>query len=233
MSFKQYFNDFIDILNTHKVRYVVLRGYVDLPETFSNDLDFGIHPLDKNCFFVALKEYKTLHNIKIKVNLSRYEVLKLQFSYSNQKIDFDFWFDINFCGLKYINLSDVIDNTLDYKTFKIPNAENELTISFLKELLHMKRLREDKVLWLNNKIVESDLASFAIFFPLKFRHTFVNVIRNHKFNLEKLSRKSKVELFKFHIRQSGIRKIFKNIMLFFYFRIRNNKNPLVLKTGKI
>jgi hypothetical protein len=229
MDFTQSFNDFIITLNKHKVRYVILRGYVDLPETFSNDLDFGIHPLDKNSFFTALKEYKTLQNIKININLSRYEVLKLKFIYSNQKIDFDFWFDINFCGLKYINLPSVIDNALYYKTFKIPNAENELTISFLKELLHMQRLREDKVIWLNNKLKESDLAFFALFFSFKFRHAFVDVIKSHEFNLEKLSRKAKIELFKFHIKQSGLKEILKNLILFFYFRIRNNKNPLVIK----
>ncbi|MDN3643795.1 hypothetical protein QWY87_13845 [Lutimonas halocynthiae] len=233
MDFIGCFNDFITVLNKHKVRYVILRGYENLPENFSNDLDFGIHPLDKDAFFSALKEYKIEHNLEIKINLSRYEVLKLRFSFKSQEIDFDFWFDINYCGLEYISISEVLRNAVPYKNFMIPSAADELTISFLKELLHMKRLREDKVVWLTSKVEESDLGFFATFFSKIIRKQFINVIKIRKFDLEKLSSKAKVELLKVHLKKRSFKATFQKIISFVYLRFRNNKNPLVIKLRDI
>ena len=233
MNFTQVFNDFIVVLKKHKVSYVVLRGYENLPYNYSNDLDFGIHPSDKTNFFLTLKEYKLLHNVKIKINLSRYEVLKLKFIYGNEVIDFDFWFDINFCGLEYIKVSEVVKNGVLYNNFMIPNAEDELTISFLKELLHMKRLREDKVIWLTRKVEESNLELFATFFSTKSKEYIIKVISDRKFDLKVLSIKTKLELIKFHLKNRSIKKTILKISSFMYLRLRSNKNPLVIKLKEI
>ena len=233
MDFTQCFNDFIAVLNKHKVNYVVLRGYENLPDSYSNDLDFGIHPSNKNNFFLALVEYKALHNVKIKINLSRYEVLKLKFLYGNEEIDFDFWFDINYCGLEYISVSEVVKKAISYKNFMIPNAENELTISFLKELLHMKRLREDKVIWLTRKVEESNLDFFAAFFSTKTKEQIIKVIKDRKFDLREFSSKTKIELLKYHLKNRSLKNTILKITSFVYLRFRNNKNPLVLKLKEI
>ena len=233
MDFTTYFNDFIAVLNKHKVRYVILRGYENLPENYSNDLDFGIHPLDKDAFFSALKEYKIQHNLEIKINLSRYEVLKLRFRFNNQEINFDFWFDINYCGLEYISVSEVIKSVISYKNFMIPSTEDELTISFLKELLHMKRLRADKVVWLNDKVEESNLDYFATFFSKKNRNRFINVIKARKFKLAKLSVKTQVALVIFHLKNRNLINTIGKISSFVYLRLWYNKNPLVLKIKDI
>jgi hypothetical protein len=233
MYFTRHFNDFIDVLNKHKVRYVILRGYENLPENYSNDLDFGIHPLDKAVFFSALKEYKIKHKLEIRLNLSRYEVLKLRFSFNTQEIDFDFWFDINYCGLEYICMSDVINNAISFKSFMIPIASDELTISFLKELLHMKRLRVDKVDWLSTKVKESNLDCFATFFSIKNRNRYINVIKARKFKLGKLSVKTQVALVIFHFKNRSFINTIRKISSFVYLRFWHNKNPLVLKLKDI
>jgi hypothetical protein len=228
-TFNKYFKDFINVLNHNNVRYVILRGYENLPDIYSNDLDFAIHPSDKDNFFLALTEYKTLHDVKIRINLSRYEVLKLKFHFGNEEIDFDFWFDINFCGLEYISVSEVVNKARMYKNFMIPNVEDELTISFLKELLHMKRLRKDKVVWLTRKVEESNLEFFATFFSTKTKEYIIKVIRDRKFDLKELSIKTKLELIKFHLKNRNIKKTILKISSFIYLRLRSNKNPLVIK----
>lgn len=233
MNFTKCFNDFIVVLNKHNVNYVVLRGYENLPQSYSNDLDFGIHPDDRELFFDALKAYKNQYTVEIKMNLSRYEVLKLKFSFNNQEIDFDFWFDINYCGLEYVSISETINRAVLYKSFMIPNAADELTVSFLKELLHMQRLRVDKVVWLSSKIEESNLEFFATFFTKKTKKQFIHVIKIRKFSLRKLSRKTKVELIKFHVKNRRLKDTLRKVISFIYFRLHNSKNPLIVKLKDI
>ena len=233
MNFTKCFNDFIVVLNKHNVNYVVLRGYENLPQSYSNDLDFGIHPDDRELFFDALKAYKNQYTVEIKMNLSRYEVLKLKFSFNNQEIDFDFWFDINYCGLEYVSISETINRAVLYKSFMIPNAADELTVSFLKELLHMQRLRVDKVVWLSSKIEESNLEFFFFFFTKKTKKQFIHVIKIRKFSLRKLSRKTKVELIKFHVKNRRLKDTLRKVISFIYFRLHNSKNPLIVKLKDI
>jgi hypothetical protein len=233
ISFFEYFKNFIGVLEKNNVRYVILRGYEGLPNSYSNDLDFGIHPEDEVLFFKALKTYKEKYNLNIEVSLSRFKLLKLKFIYPDTQIDFDFWFDINYCGLDYINLSEVINNARIYNNFMIPNPEDELTISFLKELLHMKRLRKDKVDWLTLKVDESNLDFFANFFSINTKEKIIKVIKDRKFELKDFSYKTKIELVKYHFRNRSIKNTILKLFLFIYIRFRNNKNPLVLKVKEI
>lgn len=229
MGFAEYFNDFISIFQKHNINYVILRGYEDLPDNYSNDLDFGINPLDKESFFLALNEYIVLHNVEIKIVLSRYEVLKLKFCFRNEVIDFDFWFDINFWGLDYVNLSEVIQKGRCWKNFMIPSVEDELTISFLKEALHMKRLRVDKVVSLTRKVSESNLEFIATYFSKKTKERIINSIMERKFDLKKFSCMTKLELIWYHLINRNGKDTSLKIAYFIYFRLMSNKNPLVLK----
>jgi hypothetical protein len=135
--------------------------------------------------------------------------------------------------LEYISVSEVVKNGVSYNNFMIPNAEDELTISFLKELLHMKRLREDKVIWLTRKVEESNLEFFATFFSTKTKEYIIKVIRDRKFDLKELSIKTKLELIKFHLKNRSIKKTILKISSFIYLRLRSNKNPLVIKLKEI
>lgn len=233
MKFINYFNDFIITLNKYKIRYVTLRGYEDLPNNYSNDLDFGIHPDDDIVFFEALNEYKILHNVEIRLDISRLSVLKLKFIFQNMEIDFDFWFGFNYVGLEYINIFDVMSRAVPFKNFMIPCSSDELTISYLKELLHMRRLRKDKVDRLANKLNEIDSSKFAIIFSPKIKEKFIKTILNKEYSLNKLSLAAKIQLLKYHVVKSNCLIMINKVISFFYFRLFDKKNPLVIKFKSI
>ena len=50
----------------------------------------------------------------------------------------DFWVDFNYVGLKYLEASELLEDFEYYNGFRILKSENEVTLLFLKKLLHMK-----------------------------------------------------------------------------------------------
>ena len=48
------FNEF----ERNRVRYAVLRGFENLPLSYSNDIDLGIHPSDISRYFDSLANLK-------------------------------------------------------------------------------------------------------------------------------------------------------------------------------
>lgn len=226
MDFDFFFVSIIEQFEKNKMNYAILRGYENLPYSYSNDLDFCVESdLDilKNC----LAKIASLNNLKIKIRDSRFEVIKLTFYKEHIKIDLDFWFGFNFVGLYYLNISDILQKSKEHNGFKILDVNDELSLSFLKELLHMKRLRKDKASLLNKKLELCDFDLFATYFNKKLRNEFIYSIKNNNYRLNSLSKKAKKDLLKQNLKLYSFIPMLKNIFKFIYFRLFPNQNPIV------
>jgi hypothetical protein len=229
---KKIFLALIEKFHYYEIDYCVLRGYVDLPDNYHNDIDLGIDPYAKDLFFEILKKIKIDLKLNILLIDTRFEVLKTKFSLNNSDVFFDFWFDFNYIGVKYVDIKKVLERAIFYNDFKIASYKDEIEISFLKELLHMKRLRADKVLNLQNKICKSTDV-FADFFCPSMAKKFNYAIRKKMFKLNKLSNKAKRHLLIFNIKSFGFLNTSRKIITFLIYRIFPSINPINKKFSQI
>jgi hypothetical protein len=228
-KFKTIFCLFISTLEKFNVRYCVLRGYENLPEGFSNDIDFGVHPTDKEQFFLAVNSFTNLQNGKIFLRNSRYEVLKTTFQIQNLNLDFDFWFDFNYVGLRYMDITRMLTNPLSYNNISVLRTEDELTLSFLKELLHNSIIRLDKIDVLTDRLLKSDSKKVALFFNSNLKEHFSKAILNRDFELKQLSHETKKHLIEVNISKRGFFTTLFNGLNFLLYRFFPRLNPLINK----
>jgi hypothetical protein len=225
-EFKILFESFIATLNGNNVRYSILRGYENLPNCFSNDLDFGIHPKDKMLFFFSLRKFKRKYCNAIILRDTRLEVLKITIKKDDLCVDFDFWFGFNYLGLEYMDIELMIENNTKFNNFNILTAENEFTLSFLKELLHNSRIRTDKIDNLTRMLAICDQNKIATYFNKYLRNRFLNEIMARRMKLRKLSFYSKVYLLFYNIVNKSVYKLIRDIVHFIIYHQFPIFNPL-------
>lgn len=233
MELREVYIELIKAFECNKVRYCVLRGYEGLPNEYSNDIDFGIHPNDEDLFFRALSNLSSNSNINLVYRDSRYKVLKLKLLKNELSVDLDFWFGFNYLGLNYLDIFSMLDSNTTYNSFNILNLEDEVSLSFLKELLHMKRVRVDKVDSILFKMNKCNESVFGPYFSFKQKDLFQDAINNRRFDLKFLSFKIKLYLFYKNIYKHGIIHTFNQICLFIVYKILPSYNPLKIKATAI
>lgn len=143
-------NKLFEVLNNKFPNdYCVLRGYETLPDTVNNDIDFAVY---SNCVdnlkselirFFAYEEYF------ISYYSDRFGFFQIYFSNGEHELKLDFWTVINFRGMIYSEVAEVIKNRKIYRNINVADEQDEFEISFYKELYHNKRSRNDKVKRLN------------------------------------------------------------------------------------
>jgi len=143
-SFQVLFYYVISFLNDHKIRYAILRDYEDLPNARINDIDFAI---DSKENLSLLLEHLLDKGVEITLTKERFGVQMFTFSWMSTAVKYDFWYDINYVGLSYCDLDLLFATSKleDGKEFRRVSFKSEFFISILKEMLHNKRLRNDKV----------------------------------------------------------------------------------------
>ena len=172
--------------NSANISYAVLRGYERLPEEIGNDIDLGVSGEDLGQFLALLHSVASVHDYGCEINLYRQNVLKMSLvrSTDSSLVKIDVWWAFKYCGLEYLDITDLLSSRKHYKElFYVPRAEHEVALSFLKELLHMKRIRSDKVALLRAK----QSAHFDEPFKRFFRPSLISYFRK-AINEERLSR---------------------------------------------
>ena len=131
-----FLKDLFKMLEKDNVDYLVLRGYQNLPEKYSHDIDFSvINENELTAFFNVLHNLSDKYNYSITRDVVRHEILKI-----------DVFCSFSYGGLEYINIDDLHNSKRKSPTnISIPSLNYELAISLLKELLHNSRIRKDKV----------------------------------------------------------------------------------------
>jgi len=135
-------------LNQGQIKYAVLRGYEGLPEVIGNDIDLGVCGDQLDRFLVLLRGVASQHGYRCEIDLYRQNVLKMRLvgSADGSVIKVDVWWAFKYCGLEYLDIRELLSSRQPYgELLFVARPEHEVALSFLKELLHMKRIREDKL----------------------------------------------------------------------------------------
>lgn len=218
-------------LEENNSQYVVLRGFEKLPKSYSNDIDFGVLKEDLPLFIKTVEKIGLIYLYELKVRDLRLDVLKLSLNSTVDNIDIDIWSSFNYAGLSYLDHENILKNYSYHNNIKVLKPENELALSYLKELLHMNRIREEKVLGLQNKLKSPYHIPLNVYFPNRLIEEFISSIEEEEFKLKVLSTKAKIILLVRNIEKNGFRRTVFSIYRFI--RIRILRNSLVKKTQKL
>lgn len=140
--------------NQAEITYAVLRGYEGLPQVIGNDIDLGVSEDHLEHFLALLRSVASQHEYGCEVDLYRQNVLKMHLvrSADGTVVKVDVWWGFKYRGLEYMDIGDLLSSRQRYgDLFFVPLAQHEVALSFLKELLHMKRIRSDKISLLRAK----------------------------------------------------------------------------------
>ena len=200
--------------NQSGITYAVLRGYEGLPEVIGNDIDLGVSEDDLGRFLSLLREVASQHGCVCEIDLYRQNVLKMRLVglADGAVIKVDVWWAFKYCGLEYIDIGDLLSSRQPYRElFFIPTPEHEVALSFLKELLHMKRIREDKLPILRAKKNDQFEEPFKPFFHPALISRFEKAFYEERFSRPILSRFAVVNLVFSNIRCHGVIGVIESI----------------------
>ena len=139
-KFKDFLIDFTRVIGD--IPYCFLRGYEDFPYEYNNDLDIGVESKESSDIIInnLLNEGFTVQSTR-----ESFGVAMILVKRHSLAVKVDIWYDINFIGLKYTNMENVIKRKNFFHAYPIANFEEDFIISIVKEMLHMRRLRGDKL----------------------------------------------------------------------------------------
>lgn len=201
-------------LNGANISYAVLRGYEGLPKVIGNDIDFGVSGDNLDQFLNLLRTVATAHDYQCEIDLYRQNVLKMRLVglADGAVIKVDVWWAFKYCGLEYIDIGDLLSSRQPYRElFFIPTPEHEVALSFLKELLHMKRIRADKLPILRDKKNGLFEEPFKPFFHPALISRFEKAFYEERFSRPILSRFAVVNLVFSNARCHGVIQVIQSI----------------------
>lgn len=219
---KQLVSAFFRACNQAEIIYAVLRGYEGLPDVIGNDIDFGVSADHLEQFLALLHEVSSQHGYKIEINLYRQNVLKISLvrSIDGSVIKIDVWWAFKYCGLEYLDIRDLLFFRQSYGgLFFVPLPEYEVALSFLKELLHMNRIREDKLPDLRAKQNIYFSEPFERYFRPTLISRFQKALDEGRFSLWVLSRTSLLDLSASNVRLYGSISVLGSINEFLMIRL--------------
>jgi hypothetical protein len=145
---------FFEFIKKHFGSVIVLRGYENMPQTFSNDIDIFVKK-DKLSDFLAL--FRSHQQCDITVVDRRPGLTKTTVRFFGVEVAVDILTEFLYAGLKYQSATKLAKNPISHSSglFSIPLPQQELRISLLKEILHNGRIRADKLSGFQSKDVNT------------------------------------------------------------------------------
>lgn len=130
-------------MQDNNIKFVVLRGYLGLPNLISHDLDVYIPKEQLNIFFDF---FKIDNGFNCQVYDTRLGLIKTVVGYQEESFELDIVYDFLYSGLRYIDLNQFEKSLVYHRNYMVylPDQRNEVLISILKELLHNGSMRLDK-----------------------------------------------------------------------------------------
>ena len=184
-------------LGLHKKfgKYIVLRGYENLPTGYSNDIDVYLPQREVKRFLYCLKNLDAV-TADITILDSRLGLMKCELLLEGQSISFDILYGFYYVGLEYQNTQTLLNHSVIHKSglFYVPAVEDEVRISVLKELLHNGRVRSDKAKYLGEMIPSCKDSLASGFFDRQAIDSVQKAIAEGHLDLPALSKRVKSKL---------------------------------------
>lgn len=149
---EEYLKELFEELNKSDIRYAVLRGYETLPSEVNHDIDLGVHPDDSMKMSEIIQDVSHKYKYETVYTSQRQGIEQLYLFGNTECIKIDIWTMFSYKGLEYLNIKTLLNDIRMHNNIKILAEESEVILSFLKEFLHCKWIRDDKVNLLNLKI---------------------------------------------------------------------------------
>lgn len=205
---------FLMQLNKKFGKYIILRGYEYLPNSYSNDIDVYIPRADLSRFFKCINNLEGIDS-KLVILVSRFGLIKCELLLEDEIIPFDIMYGFYYAGLEYQDCSQLFLNSKKHSSglFFIPHISDETRISILKELLHNGRVRSDKAnLILNNIEISHDMLPVDFFHSEDIKNVRTAIFKK-EYNLPKLSQNLKINILRNNMRKNSLITL-KNILMF-------------------
>ena len=226
-----FLKDLFFMLEKDNVDYLVLRGYQNLPERYSYDIDFSvISENELTAFFNVLHNLSEKYNYSITRDVVRVGLLKVFLHFGNEILRIDVFCSFSYGGLEYTNIDDLHNSKRKSPTnISIPSLNYELAISLLKEILHNSRIRKDKISLLRNQYNKTTFNQpFMKYFSKKnIDNISISLFSNDKFIFRKVAFSCRFNLFFMNIKLKGLFSVLYNIMYYalikYYYKSKYDK----------
>ena len=205
---------FFQELNKTFGKFLVLRGYEFLPTGYSNDIDVFVPKDDLTRFFYCLYNLDGL-DTKITILISRLGLIKCDLTVDGVIIPFDILYGFYYFGLEYQDNDQLIQNSNPHHSglFHTPDLGDEIRISLLKELLHNKRVRVDKAVYLSKMIERCRSQLPTEYLSIENVKFLQESIAENSLYLPEISLTLKMKLIKYNFSEKFFPTI-KNIIMF-------------------
>lgn len=203
-----------DLINNNSINYNVLRGYEDLPDKVTNDIDFFVASSDIYEFYSCLLCVSKKFSGNLSITTIRQGIVKTEIVFEDGlKLKIDFWFELTFWGLIYADSNTVLSTKRlsENKQLYIPSNEIEFSVSFLKEMLHNQWVRSDKYMHLLSLVKGKDIIG------LSTGRVLVNAnqtLLNHGVKQYKVFFEALFSCFSFNLKTFGIKAVLSSILDF-------------------
>ena len=220
-----FLKDLFKMLEKDNVDYLVLRGYQNLPEKYSHDIDFSvINENELTAFFNVLHNLSDKYNYSITRDIVRLGLLKVFLHFGNEILKIDVFCSFSYVGLEYINIDDLHNSKRKSPTnISIPSLNYELAISLLKELLHNSRIRKDKVSLLRSQFEKRtfDQPFKKYFSNRNIDNISISLFSNDKLIFRKVAFSCRLNLFFMNLKLKGLFYVLNNMINFMLIKYYN------------
>jgi hypothetical protein len=224
---KIFLKDLFETLERDSVNYLVLRGYQELPEKYSYDIDFSVKcKSELVLFFKVINNLSKKYNFRVSRDVVRYGLLKVFLHFGNEILKIDVFCSFRYAGLEYMNSLELHNTRRKLPSgIWVPALNYELAISLLKEILHNSRIRKDKVSLLRNQY---DKKTFKQPFCKYFSNNNIKDLSDSLFSSGNLTFKRvalncRIVLFLKNIELKGVSKTLSSVFHFFWVKYNNQE----------
>ena len=205
---------FLNHLHEKFGKFIILRGYDFLPNSYTNDIDVYVPIKDLARFVDCINNLDGIES-NLEILISRFGLMKCELVLNGVVIPFDILYGFYYAGLKYQDCDQLFSNSKMHSCglFSIPDISDEVRISLLKELLHNGRVRSDKASYLLKNMDKCAGDIPTDYFDTETINVVRDAIVSASYYLPKVPQAIKVKLLVHNLRKNCAQTV-KNMFMF-------------------